>query len=222
MKIHDECGTKSISLLFLGIVMLAGCATATTGLPTGFLPDYSRLETGKYFLQEYAVEGADFTRYDSVKVAPVNFGYLINKTSCKAGDLEDLGRAFREDMEKEFTAKGYRIASVPTEKTLIVEAAVTDIELPEVLVNAAMNLSPVPVGMLLDTNGATAFEAKILDGATGRVLMEIAEKQKGSGSNLDVGALAVGGYINFVNAKAVFRGWAKNMALMLTQGKAVK
>jgi len=201
-------------------LLLAGCETASTTAPAGFLRNYSVLQEGTYFKQEYIAPDTDFSKYRSVKVAPVNFDYLMDNTVCSPEDLENLGKAFRQDMEKSLTEKGFKIAHAPAADTLIVCAAITNVEIPDRLFNAAKSLAPYGLSLVpTDTDGRTAFEAKIIDAKTGRVVIELGEQQAGAGGQLDVAALTVGGYMKFVNANVVYRKWANQIAKMLSDLK---
>lgn len=215
-----------IPLVCLGLG-LAACSSASVGEPSGFLKDYSILGKGKYFKQEFIVPGANFSSYDSVKVAPIDFSYLIDKTAASSGDLDKLGEAFRQDIESALEDSGFRVTGVVTKKTLIIQPAITNVEFPDVAWNAATEVAtsvlvPVPMPNVLDKDGFTAFEMKILDAATGNILIETSEKQKGSGPMTDLSvrgikAKAVGSYTKFSNAEAVFGVWAKKIAKMLTE-----
>jgi len=52
----------------------------------------------------------------------------------------------------------------------------------------------VPVPLPFDQDGKTAFEGRILEGTTGRVLVKFAEERTGSGDKMDVQAMTVGKY----------------------------
>jgi len=199
------------------LTFVLGCETASTTAPAGFLRDYSVLREGTYFKQEYIASDVDFSKYASVKVVPVNFDYLINRTVCSPEDLENLGKAFRQDIEKSLKAKGFHITNAPSSDTLIVCAAITNVEIPDRLFNAAKSLAPYGLSLIpTDTDGRTAFEAKIIDAKTGKTVIELGEQQSGAGGQLDIAAMTVGGYLKFVNAEVVYRKWADQIATMLS------
>ena len=75
--------SRSIRVLgLMGIALLSGCVSI--GKPAGFLEDYSRLHQGDYFKQEYVAPGADFYRYQKVKVEPVEIRYYKDRGEVKA------------------------------------------------------------------------------------------------------------------------------------------
>ena len=211
--------TAYLSCFILGLFALSfsGCSTASVGNPSGFLKDYSSLQEGTYFKQEYVPKGTSFAGYKTIKVAPVNLSHLDSQTSCDAGELEDLARQFREDVEAQLQKKGFAVTSDPTGHTLVISLALTDIETPDRLFNVGMTAASVlsPVPLPFDKNGQTAIEGKITDGATGQSLVEFAEVRSGAGDKRSLKTMTVGKYQKFTNTQAVFAGWAQTIAKML-------
>lgn len=199
------------------LVLISGCLTTEESTRSGFLNDYSILKKGNYFNEEHISSGAKFSEYNQVKVAPIDFSYLADKTACSTDELETLGREFREVIEKELTKAGFTISPNPLDKTLVVKLAVTNIEPPNVAFNVASAVfCPVPG---IDSDGCTSCEGKVVDGTTGKTLIEFAETQSGSGKGINVKAMAVGGFTKFTNTESVFNGWAANIATMLSNLK---
>lgn len=194
-----------------------GCSTASIGTPSGFLKDYSGLQEGTYFKQEYIPEGTRFSGYKTVKVAPVNLSHLDNQSSCDTGELEKLAREFREDVEAQLQKQGFTVTSDPSGRTLVISLALTNIETPDRAFNVGMTAASVmsPVPLPFDKDGQTAMEGKITDGATGELLMEFAEVRSGAGDKRSLKTLTVGKYQKFTNTQAVFSGWAQTIAKML-------
>ncbi len=209
------------SLLLTGL-FLSGCSSTPDSTHSGFLEHDSALQKGNYFKLEYMAPGAKFTDITAVKVAPINLSLLDNKTACDGDELENLGREFRENIEKELEAAGIKTTSNPVGKTLVISIALTNIEPPNAIQNVAATAAGffVPVPLPLDSDGTTAFEGKITEGTSDKILVEFAEMQSGAGDNFDVGAMAFGGYSKFLNSKALFKGWAHNIAMMVKDLKA--
>ncbi|MFA7254822.1 MAG: DUF3313 family protein [Candidatus Omnitrophota bacterium] len=203
--------------LMLLALSLSGCETASVGTPSGFLQDYSKFQDGTYFKQEYVPKGTSLAGYKAVKVAPVNLSHLDSQSSCNTGELEDLARQFREDVEAQLQKQGFTVSSDPSGHTLVISLALTDIETPDRLFNVGMTAASVvsPVPLPFDKNGQTAVEGRITDGATGQLLMEFAEVRSGSGDKRSLKTLTVGKYQKFTNTQAVFAGWAQTIAKML-------
>ena len=212
-----KLGYLSYGSLLLLALSLAGCATASVGTPSGFLTDYSHLQEGTYFKQEYVPKNTSFAGYKAVKVAPVSLSHLAHQSSCDTGELEDLARQFREDTEAQLQKQGFTITSDPSGQTLVISLALTDIETPDRLFNVGMTAASVvsPIPLPFDKNGQTAVEGKITDGSTGQLLMEFAEVRSGAGDKRNLKTMTVGKYQKFTNTQAVFAGWAQTIAKML-------
>ena len=223
MKIEARAGFSCWVLLLLAMTF-SGCSTASVGTPSGFLQDYAGLQEGTYFKQEYAPKGTTLSGYKAVKVAPVNLSHLDNASSCDTGELENLAKEFREDVEAQLKTGGFTVSSDPSGRTLVISLALTNIETPDRLFNVGMTAASVlsPVPLPFDKDGQTAVEGKITDGATGQLLMEFAEVRSGSGDKKSLKTLTVGKYQKFTNTQAVFSGWAKTIAKMLTALTAEK
>lgn len=211
--------TFSCQLLVLVCVafLLVGCSTAKVADPSGFLGDYSSLQEGAYFKQQYIALGIDFSKYRHIEVAPVNLSYLAGKTACDPADLENLATEFRKNIEDELTKAGFVVTSVPTAETLIISLALTNVEPPNAVLNAGLAAASffAPVPLPFDQDGKTSFEGKISDAATGRSLAEFAEERTGSGDKMSLKAMTVGKYMKFTNTQAVFEGWSETIAGML-------
>ena len=207
----------SCFILVFFALAFSGCSTASVGTPSGFLKNYSDLNEGTYFKQEHVAKNANFSGYKTVKVAPVNLSYLDNQTSCDTGELENLAREFREDIEAQLKKDGFTVTSNPHEKTLVISLALTNVEPPNRLLNAGLTAASVfaPVPLPFDQDGKTSFEGKITDGITGQPLVEFAEVRSGSGDQMSIKAMTVGKYQKFTNTQAVFAGWAQTIAKML-------
>ena len=212
-------------ILLLLALSFSGCSTASVGTPSGFLRDYAGLQDGTYFKQEYMPNGTSFSGYKAIKVAPVNLSYLDNQSSCDTGELEDLARQFREDVEAQLQKRGFKVTSDPSGHTLVISLALTNIETPDRLFNVGMTAASVmsPVPLPFDKDGKTALEGKITEGTTGQLLMEFAEVRSGAGDQRSLKTMTVGKYQKFTNTQAVFAGWAQTLAKMLqnlTAGKS--
>jgi len=189
-------------------VLLAGCAS--THPYSGYLEMPALLQKGKYFKQEYVAEGAHFSKYRKVYVEETILDYLGNRQEHKDEDLENLKVRFKEEFEKKL-GEGYVLASrgeATDASTLVIRPALVYLATP----NRALNVVTTAVVWLPVTSGKAAFEAKILDGATGLVLAEIAEKQT---SGKDMKSLAVGAYTKYDHAFAAFKEWGTQLLEML-------
>lgn len=198
---------KNLMCMLFLIVIISACAS--THAPSGFLEDYSSLREGIYFKQESISRTADFTKYDTVKIDPINMYYMEGKENYTREELDKLKDNFQNELKEAFKNKGIRVLTegqIPNEKTIVLDVAVTKIKSPQRTLNAVTSvLVFVPV-----TAGSAAFETRMKDGATGEVLVEVAEKHSGGGT--DTKSLAVGSYTKFTHAESAFEIWAKKLA----------
>ena len=210
--------TTSCLILISLALIFSSCSTASQGTPSGFLNDYSSMDKGAYFMQESNTKGMNFLGYKAVKVAPVNLSYLDAQTACDTSELENLGSAFRSDMEEQLKKQGIVTTSVPGEGVLILSVALTNIEPPDAIANAGLTVvsiaTPIPAS-IFDKDGKTAFEGKITDAVTGKQLLTFAEERSGAGGKMNLKTLTVGKYKKFVNTQAVFSVWADKIAKMI-------
>lgn len=211
---------KSFSSFFIcifSILVFSSCSTAEKATPSGFLNNYSDMKDGVYFTQEQIKNGVDFSQFKQVKVAPVDTGFLNDKTSCEPGEIENLAHEFRQDVEAQLKKEGFTVTSNLSGDTLVIQIALTNVEPPNVALNvgleAAGAFSPVPLP--LDDDGKTAFEGKITRGTTGEVLVRFSEERSGAGDEMSIETMTVGNYQRFTNTQAVFNGWAKTIAEMV-------
>lgn len=198
-------------------LIFSSCSTAKEATQSGFLTDYSSLKQGTSFKQEYIAPGVDFSKYKTVKVAPVSLSFLDAKTSCDTSELENLAGEFRGNLEEQLAQKGFTVTSHPGENTLVISLALTNVEPPNRLLNAGLTAATfmAPVPLPFDQDGKTSLEGKITDATTGKLLISFAEERSGSGDEMDLKAMAVGKYQKFTNTQAVFKGWAKTIATLL-------
>lgn len=206
---------------FILISLTSGCSSGPEEKYSGFLKDYSRMGQGNYFHKEYIIQNAGISDYENIKVAPVNLNFLDGKTSCDTTELENLGTEFRQDLEKALEKKGFKVTSNPTGKTMMVSLAITNVEPPKVLQNLAVTAAGffVPVPLPFDSDSMTAFEGKITDSSSGKVIAQFAEVQEGGGEGFSLQSTLVGGYTKFTNTSIVFNTWSNNIATLLSDLK---
>lgn len=207
-----KLGRGFLSFIFLlGLdSFLSSCASRHPFL--GSLENYTRLEEGLYFKQEYVDPKVDFSKYRNIQVRDVNLEFLDRTAKFKLGfgQAERLASVLKMTLEEEL-AKKYRLLVAqdrPDKQTLIVEPVLLDVHTPSRGVNAATSfLIFIPV-----TSGSAAFEAKLKDASTGQAVVEVAEKRTGS---LDVKSLAVGAYTRFTHVEGIFKKWSENLLALL-------
>lgn len=207
---------KKPYFLILLVFFLASCTTIST--PSGFLGDYSRLEEGRFFRQEYIAPTANFSKYSKVKIHPVELKYF-DKTVRQYDQqrLEKLGSKLKHALESEL-GKKYEVLSIntpPDEKTVIIRPALVSVTEPAPLLNLVTSFF---IYVALSKGGA-AFEAKIWDGETMKEIAVVSERRKGGGGIRDVKSILIGNYTRFTHAEGAFKRWGKNLLeLMASRG----
>ena len=64
------------------------------------------------------------------------------------------------------------------------------------------------------SKGSVAFEAKLIDGRTGKEIAAVAEERKGGGGWRDIKSLLAGGFFRFMHAEGAFNRWGTNFDKM--------
>lgn len=204
---------KSISgflMLLAFVFILSACASVYK--PSGYLPDSANLQKGKYFKQERIAADADFSKYKKVKVENVDLKHFDNSISKHPKeDIAKLAEKFKSALETEL-GKKFQIVSSADAQTLVVAPALVYVATPERSVNIA---TAFLIGFSF-SKGFAAFEAKITDGATGKVIAEVAEKRKGGGGIWDLKSILIGGYLEYAHAEGAFKGWGKDLTKLVT------
>lgn len=200
---------------FCGVVfslVFAGCASIEQ--PAGFLENYGRLVPGRYFKQEYAEKDAQFSRYRKVWFEPVDMGHFREEHKFSREERDKLASEF----EKAFQARLASYYSWVDRKekvdgeTLRIETALVSVGTPR----RALNVVTTALVFVPVSGGSAAFEARIRDGLSGRVLAEIAEKRT---AGTDAKSLTAGPFMKFAHAEAAFKKWAEGLAVFLKEGE---
>ena len=198
-------------LLFF-VFALSAC-TSIHQPSSGFLNDYSSLQKGKTFKQERTVSSADLTKYAKVKVNTVDTSRFQNTNKeYSESEIQNMGIELKTSLEKSLS-KRYEILGPndrPDQRTLVIAPALIYMTSPERVLNAATIWF---FGLQISKGGA-AFEAKLIDGGTGKEIAAVAEERKGGGGLLDFKSLLIGGFFRFIHAEGAFNRWGKNFDKM--------
>jgi len=194
---------------------LSAC-TSVHEPPSGFLGNYSDLQKGKSFKQEYIESGVDLTQYQKVKVNPVDVSRFQNpRNEYSEAEIQQLGTDLQAALEKQLSKKFQVLGSEdrPDRETLVISPALVYATSPERLLNA---LTFWFIGFQF-SKGSAAVEAKLTDGATGKEVAVVAERRKGGGGLSDPKSLLIGGFFRFTHAQGAFNRWGKNFNKMTSQ-----
>lgn len=185
-------------------VFLASCASVHG--PGGYLSDYSRLKPGPHFKQEYVAADTPFNPYRKVKINPIELGHLQERGKYLEADLKRLAARFESELRAGFGTQYHVLGpkEAADSETLIVAPALISIGTPQ----RALNVVTSALVFVSVSSGSAAFEAKLLDGATGKVIAEMAEKRTGG---KDTKSLTAGPFMKFAHAEAAFKEWAEQL-----------
>ena len=212
---------KEMLVLSLVCCLFILPACTTTHTPSGFLGDYSVLQEGKYLKQEYVAPDADLYKYHKVIVHPVEMKYFENaEGKFLQEDLDKLSTHLYDSLKQQLGEKYVVLAdSAPTDQdTLVIHPALVYVKTPNRVLNGATFWF---TGWTF-SKGAAAFEAKLEDGGSGKVIAEVAEKRKSGGGITDVKSIFLGGWMRFASAEGIFKRWGKDLIKLTTPPKEKK
>jgi hypothetical protein len=203
--------------LFVFVFVLSAC-TSIHQPTSGFLGDYSNLQKGKYFKQEYVVGSADLTKFKKVKVNPVETGRFQNANNeYSDAEIQNMAGELKTSLEKRLS-KRYEILGPdnrPDQETLVIAPALIYMTSPE----RALNAATIWFFGLQFSKGSAALEAKLIDGGSGQEIARVAEQRKGGGGLFDLKSLVIGGFFRFTHAEGAFTRWGKNFDKMTSPQK---
>ena len=209
--------TKEPSLLFCFLLLVSGCTSVHPS--TGFIEDYSGLAKGKHFIRERVQSGGDLTHYQKVRVEPVTLKFFSSPyENYSQAELDKLASDMKASLESQLSKKFVVLkgSQAVDDQTLVVEPALVFVTSPERVVNL---LTFWLIGFQF-SKGAAAFEAKLLDGASNKVVAEVAEQRKGGGGITDIPSILIGGLFRFIHAEGAFKRWGKEILKMTEPPKS--
>ena len=173
--------------------LLAGCAQtsqARSVQTSGFLGDYSMLQEGKSgeALLVYKNPKANWASYDKIMLDPVTV--WASQDSPMAPEDTQLLADLLYTKIKDALSTDYKFVTAPGPGVMRLQVAITEADKPNVVMHTVGNI--VPQLMMLSNikklaTGTRAFagqasvEAKMTDGATGKLLSAAVDKRGGGG-----------------------------------------
>ncbi len=210
MNKHKKILLSPCLLFFL--VSLSAC-TSVHQPPSGFLGDYSSLQKGRNFKQERVAGGVDLTKYQKIKVNPVEIDRFQNShKEYSDTEIQNLAVKLKTALENRLS-KRYEILGSkdrPDQRTLVISPALVYATSPEWIINAATFWL---IGFQF-SKGSAVLEAKLIDGGTGKEIAAVAEERKGGGGLHDIKSLLIGGFFRFIHAEGAFKRWGTNFDKM--------
>lgn len=194
--------SRKSSVLSLAALSLAALSLAAVGCKAGPAPDAGFIENPEVLRQDdklpfdavWFKEGVDFSKFQTVYIAPVDTTHLLNldwwdKANIAPGDqqsqAQELGEYFRNEVKSQFAdddKNKHTVVDTPGDDTLIVELAIVEVVPTKVWLNA---IGYILAGQL--DNGLTAFEGRFRDGKTKEVIAEFKDREYGQ---LDIVSIA--------------------------------
>lgn len=216
--------------LFLVIILLSlilsGCASlkADPSRGAGFVPMEQMAKQGDLpFNKAWVKSGMDWKKYRTIYIEPVNTAYLLKTDAWKQNfrqghmkeDARELARYMEDRFRSAFTTdpgNQFRVVGYPEPGSVTLEMALTEL----VPSNVALEIlgygpygSGAAVKMLSRASGAVstvAFEAKVRDSKSGKVLAMFADREQQKLKPIDFKGLTWYG-----NAKNAIDEWAEQM-----------
>lgn len=227
--------TVFLSGLFSILLILSACTLhkRTEPLSNAFLKDVDLSQQIKSlpFQHSWIAPGIKADDYESVLVLPVrtdfidednwvnSSGLAINSAADYFKEAESLARFFQKSLIRnlDFEPNGrFNVTKNKGKYVLVIEIALTEMELARPTVRTASLVVPVPgtgpaVGAITDPH--VAFAAKITDGQTGKLLATVADRRFAPKRMIDLKKLQVN-----KSVREICEAWAKELTQALQKG----
>lgn len=167
------------------LALAIGCAGTDAIEPSGFLGDYSQLEPGRADQAQlvYIDPEANFSGYEGVVIDPVTV-WRTARSDASAEELQSLadalGEALRNELQREF-----ELVEGSGAGTLRIRVAITRV-----------------------WRSGTSIELEVLDAASGRRLVAVADARGAAGGSADTQG-------EWEDARAAFEFWARRARVRL-------
>ena len=202
------------------MLILVGCKAAPAP-PAGFIQNHQIMAKDQKspFHRVWYDTNVDWNGYEKVFVAPVNTLYLTKadwwqSATFAADRRKDSQRiadymwtkvcdSFNSDPDKRF-----KPAHLPGQRTLILEMALVQLVPTKVWLNAAGMVFAVTID-----HGTVAMEARVRNGAAGKVIATFADREHGKSSLVSVANL-----MWYSHAEHIIDDWAAQMVEVIKTG----
>lgn len=191
--------TRYLTILtIIGVLGQFGCGSKKLER-TGFLSDYSHLESASETSITYTNPEYDLANYSKFILDPVevHFHDEAEKPDMSRKELAEL-RQYMFAAVHNAILKDYEIVRRPGPGVARIRIAITDIK------ESTPVLTVLPPARIAGAGlGGASMEAEVLDSQTGRQIGAIIESQEGKRLSLE-------GLSKWGDTKAVMNGWAKH------------
>jgi hypothetical protein len=189
------------------------------------------------FDKAWIKQGADYNRYRTLYVAPVNTEYLKRgnwwQETVRAGQIEQDVQKLAEFMRAQFISAfqndpqhRLRVVSSPEKDSLTLALAITELVPSHVVLNALKIAAPYGTGLAVgaleretESQSTVAFEAKVNDSTTNQTLAMFADRQYATVRPIDLK-----GFTWYGNAEDIIKEWAKEFVAVANRrpGEIIK
>jgi len=187
---------RSLGGVVLGVSLLCGCSSKPAVTQSGFLSDYSRLETVNSSRMRYEAPNAH--EYRRFIIEPVQS--LVLPENFSRDDQQEATRYFRERIVDAVQDSGYEVVSTSGAGVARVRIALTDIAKS----TWWQKIHPGGRAMGAGTGGA-AMEAEVLDSVTGEQIGAVIQADPGNQLNLT-------SFSTLDDVKSAIDKWAERFA----------
>lgn len=198
----------SLPLIVFVLSLVAGCATPSPPVASGFLGGYEDLtvDPNDESLLWWERDGFNWTQYRAVMLDPVTiyFHPEAQGREILPDELKKLTDAFRDEVV-EALGDAYPVVDTPAADVLRIRCAVTDI----VPSNAALNVATSLIAFVPVDMGGAAIEVEFLDSETGERLAASVDQKLGTPFD------GVSGFTRLGHARGAFKAWAMELRTAL-------
>jgi len=194
------------------MLILAGCKAAPAP-PAGFIQNHEIMTEDQKspFHRVWYDTNVDWNDYERILVAPVNWWQSITFAVDRQKDSKQIADymwtriwdAFDSDPDKRF-----KPAYTPGPQTLILEMALVELVPTKVWLNAVGTVFALSVDY-----GSVAMEARVRDGATGKIIATFADREHGKSSLISIANLTW-----YSHARHIIDDWAKQIVEVIKTG----
>ena len=214
----ERYSTKLVFICIAIAIIICGCASSPK-FRTGFLSDYSKLQTNPDFEGSliYINPELPLKNYSKFIISPVQI-HLYKKAEergVERSKLQELANYIHTQISLELKKSGYKIVQGSGPGTMTLRLALTDVNPAKTAFDSRPGstfqrgsrsfwVTPVPMAALL---GGASAEAEFIDSLTGKVILAAVETQKGE--------RGFDGLTKYGNTENVIERWAKRLAIRM-------
>jgi len=242
MNLVAPCRSACL-VLMLVLAMAAGCQNssmrAAPAAGTGFVP-MSELAPNPDlpFNKVWFKDGVDFSAYSSIYVPGINTRYMLQSSSWWQSkirgdqmqkDVQTVASYMRQhliDAIKNDPKKRFQVADAAGPGVLVLDVALTELVPSDPVVAALTMAAPYGSGLAVEAVArktgdvaTVAFEARLIDGATGDTVAMFADREQAKASYIDLNALTW-----YSEAHVIIGEWSTQFVAVLERqpGEVVK